>query len=337
MKNFIVKLLIFISLLIIFDRLFLIFRVNETNIFNSIAREKMTIISPKLDIIEKPDILIVGSSHAQFGISPEIIGKQLTAYTLNLAYGGGANIGGQLTMLRRLIEEKKIVPKLIIFGLDVFALNAEPTNNDEFQRKLFKESTNVSNGFFKSKIFNSYFKLYSRFIPRYLTQVKSGNYLLPYFDNENYYDLTMFQKYEKYEISNDGWVMGFGTLNKNYIRYSKTLFNPDKRALANLADYVELCNKNKIALVFIQVPEHKVCAKHIKKYNEFDRWMHQFVHNNKLPYWNFNSETSYPTNTDSLFFDSDHLNKQGAELFSIKLSERIISIHDSMPLTQNRF
>lgn len=322
MKKFIIQLLIFFTLLVIIDRSFILFRINETNLFNDIAKEKMKTIAPKVNASEPQNILIVGSSHAQFGISPEIVSKQLNTSALNIAYGGGANMGVQLTMLRKLINENKVIPKLIVFGMDVFALNDEPAYSDEFQPYLFKESADIF-GIFKSKIFYSYFKLYSRFIPRYIAQIKAGNYSLPYFEEKLSYDLTMFNKYEKYEISEDGWVKGYGILNKKYVRYSETVFNPVKKAQSDLDEYLDICKKNNIKIIFMQVPEHNVCLKWIKKYDDFNAWMFQFAKENNLQYWDFNNLANYPVDNDSLFFDSDHLNKDGAELLSNKLVEKI--------------
>ena len=290
--------------------------------FSDIAKEKMKKVSSKINTPDSLPILIVGSSHAQFGISPEILQKQLNCSVLNLAYGGGANMGCQLTLLQKIIDEKRIIPKIIIFGMDVFALNTEPTNSDQFQPYLFNQSEEVTE-LYNSKMFYSYFKLYSRFIPRFISQVKAGHYSLPYFDKKNGYDLSMFSKFNKYEISDGGWVKGYGFLNKNYIRYSETLFDPAKKALLDVDEYVGLCKKNNIQLLFIQVPENNVCFKWSKKYTDFEIWMNQFVEKNNLEYWNFNTLSNYPLTNDSLFFDSDHLNKNGAELLSTKLVEKI--------------
>lgn len=326
MRKFLLQLLLFSTLLILLDRSFIVFRINETNIFSDIAKEKMKKLSSKISTPKILDVLIVGSSHAQFGISPEVLEKKMGGSVLNVAYGGGANMGVQLTLLHKLIEDKKVMPKVIVFGLDVFALNAEPTHTDQFQPYLFNEEEDVSE-FFNSKMFYSYFKLYSRFIPRYIAQARSGNYVLPYFDKKNTYDLTMFSKFDKYEISDGGWVRGYGYLNKNYIRYSETLFSPAKKAIADINEYVELCKKNKIDLVFVQVPEHTVCMKWKKKYDDFELWMNDFVTKNNLTYWNMNTVSNFPTGNDSLFFDTDHLNKDGAEL----LSERLVEMLKTLP------
>jgi hypothetical protein len=322
MRKFIFQLLYFLVLLVLLDRAFILFRPNETNLFNQIAREKANVTASKINVDSGFDAFVVGSSHAQFGVSPEMIHSKLKLKTLNLAFGGGANMGTQLAILKKLVIEKKIHPKLIIFGIDVFTLNSEPAKSSDCQSLLFNEKDNLYD-LFKSKVIVSYFKLYSRFIPDYYERIKSGDYQLPLLDRDNHYDLTMFEKYEKYQISNLGWVKGFGSPNKDYVRYSKTTFNPNAIAIKNLEEYAEFCKNNNIILVLIQIPEHKVCLEYFKKYRDFNRWMEEFSNNYRIQYWDFNDELIFPVGNDSLFFDTDHLNKVGAVYFSSLLSDRL--------------
>jgi hypothetical protein len=319
MKKFIVQILIFVSLLIILDKSFILFRINEKNLFAEISAEKMRVLSSKIKKPATPSIMIVGSSHGQFGISPEILNEKLNVSALNAAYGTGANIGLQLSLLRKLID-RNIMPQLIIFGLEVFSQNSPPIYSDEFQTILFGVSNDVGKNrlmkSFRSRLFQSYFKLYSRFLPRYLSQIKAGHYSLPLFNRTSTYDLSMFSQYKKYEITDSGWVKGYALLNKEYIRYADTVFDPDQKAQADLDDYVDLCRLNGIKIVFVQIPEHIVCLKYAKKYDDFDVWVKQFISRNNCRYWNFNNLESFPISQDSLFFDSDHLNVDGASLLS---------------------
>ena len=316
MKRFIIQILIFISILVALDRSFILFKGADRNIFSAIAVEKMKIVASKMATVEVQKILIVGSSHAQFGISPEVLDKSLGISSMNLAYGGGANVGLQLAMLRKLISKKRI-PDVIIFGMDVFTLNAPPIYSDENQSVLFNESNSIRE-FFNKKVFISYVRL---FFGGYLAQIRSGNISLPYFEKKALYDLSMFAKYDKYEISENGWVKGYGLLNKEYLRYSETVFNPDKSALNDLDEYLKLCKNENIKVVFVQVPENMVCLQYRKKYDDFDIWMKHFSKENNCLYWNYDTLESFPVMNDSLFFDSDHLNANGAELLSSKLAE----------------
>jgi hypothetical protein len=316
MSKFLKRLTLFLVILLILDRSFIIFRIDETNIFTDIAKEKMRVISPEFYSDKVFDILIMGSSHAQFAVSPEIIEEKTNISCLNLAFGDGANIGKQLKLLKKVLEiRKKKKPKLIIYGIDVFTLNNSPVYDDQFLRILLNEKNDLQ-GLFDSKIFRSYFKLYARYIPSYLYSLKSGNWIPPYFLDRRTYDLSMFTEFDKYEISKLGWSKGYGILNNKYLRYSEITFQPNSEAERDLDEYIKLCRENGIALVFIQVPENAACLEYYKKYLDFENFMEKLNQKNNINYINYNSKNAFPINNDSIFFDSDHLNVKGAELFN---------------------
>jgi hypothetical protein len=316
MGKFTKKFLLFLSVLLILDRCFIVFRVNETNIFTDIAKEKMQVVSPEFFSKKSFDILVVGSSHAQFAVSPEIITDKTEFSCLNLAFGDGANIGKQLQLLKKIMAMGKLrKTKLILYSMDVFTMNNPPVYDDQFLRILYNE-TNELNLLLNSKFFNSYFRLYGRYIPAYWESIKNGNWTPPYFSGESTYDLSMFNKFDKYEISKLGWVKGYGNLNRKYLRYSEITFQPDPLAENNLAEYISICKKNNITLVFIQIPENIACQEYYRKYVDFENFMNKLVQKNNLNYINYNKTENFPINNDSLFFDSDHLNLKGAEIFS---------------------
>ena len=136
MRKFVLKAALFLLILFLIDRCFILFKEVDKNIFSLIANEKMDKMSKLGHSRLNSDILIVGSSHAQFGISAKILEKQIKVTALNMAYGGGSNVGLQLNLLKKLISNKKISPKTIVFAIDVFTLNAPPLDDDESQGKL---------------------------------------------------------------------------------------------------------------------------------------------------------------------------------------------------------
>jgi len=323
MKRFVWRIGLFLLLLFLADRLFILFRPNQTNLFNEIAREKMTRLSDIIYTKEDFPVWVMGSSHAQFGISPEFLSRALNVPAVNFAYGDGANMGAQYSLLQRLLKQDLPKPEVILLGIDVFALNAEPVYTDRFQSILFRDSS-LCTRIRQSSYLHSYIHLYARNIPAYLQQLEKGNYTLPYFNKNHTADLSMFAHYEKYEISPKGWVMGFGRLNKAYIRYSQVRFNPSKKAIPDLKSFVQLCRKNQIHLVLIHLPEHLVCHEFSEKYQAFGDWMNKFARQQQIEFWDFNQGEKFPIQTDSLFFDSDHLNKTGAECFSDSLAKKLL-------------
>lgn len=320
MRKFVLKVALFLLILFLIDRSFILFKEVDQNIFTLISNQKMGKMSHLRHNRLNSDILIVGSSHAQFGISARVLEKQLNVTVLNMAYGGGSNVGLQFNLLKKLIANKKISPKTIVFAIDVFTLNAPPINDDESQRIFFQEQNPILN---YDHYFVSFFKLYGLGIPRYLKKVvKEKNYQLPYFEKQTF-NLSMFDKFDGYIIEDDGWVRANGILNKNFIRYSTLTFNPDKKSLAILDDYVRLCKENNIQLIFVQVPEHQVSLNSGQKYIDFNQWITGYMSKTKLKYLDFNNSRKFPVNKDNYFLDSDHLNAEGAELFTKLLSENL--------------
>ncbi len=323
MKKFVFKTIFFLLIILLIDRSFIIFRYNETNIFVDIANEKMKKIKSLISISKKYNLYVLGSSHTQFGVSTEMLSKDLNMKCLNVAYGAGGNIGKQLIILKKILEINKAKPpKFILFGLDVFALNEEPMYDDQFQSILFNSSENKYINFY-AKYSNSYLNLYGRFITRYIEDVQKGVYTLPYFRKENSYDLSMFKMYDKFEISESGWVKGFGILNPNYIRYASTDFSPNNKALVDLSEFISICKNKSINLSFFQVPESSYCLKYNKKYSDFDAFMKKLSIEKNIPYYNFNIVDKFDVANDSLFFDTDHLNVKGAEIFTNLLASTL--------------
>lgn len=327
MRPFIKKTVLFLVILFLMDRCFIVFKTNETNIFAEFAVKKMQRISSVYVSDRAFDIWVVGSSHAQFAVSPDIINKETGKNSLNIAFGGGANMGLQLTLLKNILEKnKRVRPKLIAFGIDVFTMNAEPEYNSELLEILMQKKKSMRD-LFHSKVFYSYCRLYGPNIPEYLSHVKKNQWQLPVFSNKNNYDLSMFAHFEKIEIADLGWVKGYGILNKNFLRYSKMVFKPDPHSEKDLAEYIRLCRENNIRLVFFQVPENMSCLVYSKKYDDFRSYFQKITKTNEVDYFDYNSLDKYPLQNDSLFFDSDHLNVSGAELFTQRLAKDIARLN----------
>jgi hypothetical protein len=294
-------------------QVFFIFKEDDHNLFAEIAIQKMKKASATLKNKDNPEIIYVGSSHGQFGFAPEIMQREIGIRSFNLAYGGGSNVGLQVSLLKKLLEGDAHKPKVIVYAMDVFTLNASPSGHDNFQKLFFNEKQSLLS-FFDKQLY-SCFKLYANNIPVYFKQVMKGN-MKPLFLNQNYYNLSMFARYDSFKVSPTGWVEAYGILNKNYLRYSDMVFNPDPKAVLLLNEYIDICRQNNIELLFVQVPEHKSSLAYSKKYKDFNSWIDNFVKQNKVPFLDYNKEEKFPVAQDSLFFDTDHLNAEGAKLFS---------------------
>jgi len=322
MRAFLIKVGLFLLCLFCIDRAFILFR--YANVFADIAVEKMKVLRKAVDSAPggRVDIGIFGSSHVQFGVSPEIISDETHRYALNYGYGGGGNLGAQLSMMRGLGN----LPATVALGVDVFALGAKPLATDDFLDSFFGRKASFTPR--KDPLTYSYIYLYTRFIPMYVSHAKKGKVLPPYFLKGNdIYDLSMFSDYRGYDITPLGWVKGDALINKQFVRYAYDDFVLDSAALKCLSDISDLCRQHNSRLVLFQVPEHAVSLVNKEKYARFDTLMRSFAKQKDCVYWDFDKASVFPVDNDTLFFDSDHLNVRGAELFSSMLADSLESVH----------
>jgi len=319
MKQFLTKIVLFTLFIVAVDRVFILFKYKEKNLFNDISKAKLTKLAGYVHTnrIDSVSIAIYGSSHPQFGISPEIISKETGKSCVNFAYGGGTNIGAQYEFMKKLGVKSKVM----IYAIDVFSLNQMAQKSDDFQTAFF----NGSGGFNLNEDYlsYSYMYLYSHFVKRYVMDMLHGKFTPPYLRKSDSTDLSMFAKYNGYTISPAGWVQGNGYANVNYLRYANVNFEPQKDSKEALEHIVAYCRDNNTKLFIIQMPENAAALSHKQKYTDFDNWMNQFAADNKITYINFDKQDAFPVNNDSLFFDTDHLNIRGAEQFSLQLAKAI--------------
>ena len=320
MQRFLIRIVLFTLFIVAIDRVFILFKYKEKNLFNDISKNKLKKLAGYINSnkIDSVDIAIFGSSHPQFGISPEVISKETGKTCVNFAYGGGTNVGAQYEFIKRV----NIKARVMIYAVDVFILNQKAQKSDDFQTAYFNgpDVFTVNEDYLSY----SYMYLYSHYAKRYLMDmIVNKNYTPPYLRNSDNTDLSMFAKYDGYNITPAGWVQGKGYANLKYLRYADLSFDPQKESKESLEHIVNYCNDHNTKLFIIQVPEHAVALSYKQKYIDFDNWMNQFASDHKVTYINFDRQDIFPVNNDTLFFDTDHLNIHGAEQFSLQLAKTI--------------
>jgi hypothetical protein len=322
MKHFIVKLILFTLFIVAIDRVFIVFKYHDKIVSNAIAAAKLKKLSAYLKEgkIGQTDIAVYGSSHGQFGIIPDEISKATGMSCINFAYGGGTNIGSQESLIKRLDMKSK----LMIYAIDVFSLNYKPAVTDDFQRAFFNEKRSIFDKDFDRLSYSNIYK-YAHFIKPYITDIRQGKYIPPYFRNSEKVNLTMFSSYVGYNVAKNGWVAGDGIMKRDYALYADLNFDPQSGAIESLEHIVAYCRQQNTTLIFVQVPEHEIALSYKQKYIDFDNWMNKFANDHKVTYLNFDQQNAFPVGADSLFFDTDHLNARGAKLFSEQLAKAIAS------------
>ena len=332
-RIFLIKALIFIIGLFTIDQLFIIFKYNNGDIWATIAQKKIermteAIFSGKSGLGK--DILVMGSSHAQFGFDTDLLSSLTGMSAYNMGYGGGQYTGDQELLLKTYLKDHP-KPKIIYYGLDVFDLNSVPNDPSSLITSIldkdFKGQRYHLPDKWKSELpllFNSYkFRLNILF---YIKEcMGGGDCSLPYtrIKKNDTLDMQWFSKYEGYEISPTGFVKGYGVLNRDFDRNSELSFNANKQSLVHLKNLARLCREQGIQLIIVQTPEHEICLKNREIYVLFNELMSKFEFDEKTRYLNFDTPSAFPVSRDELFFDCGHLNAQGAQLFTTMLFKRM--------------
>jgi hypothetical protein len=170
------------------------------------------------------------------------------------------------------------------------------------------------------------FDIYQQSVPllKYKNQQKLAfEGFLGFLGFSNLYDTT--SKYKGYRGNNYTWNKDFESFKKRFPKGAKYRF--DKEVVRQFEEYLAFCQQENIKVVLVYAPEYfevqpyyknkpeliKLCQESVKKYNC------QF-----LDY----SKNSLCYNRD-YFYNSQHLNRTGAELFTLDLGKRIRTIlHD---------
>ena len=113
MKKFFTKLILFFLILGGLDHSFIIFRKKNVNLFADIASEKVKMMG--IDLLSSgfnPEVLVMGSSHVQFGVDTQVLSNETNLESYNAGFGWGTNIYIQKNFLKDYLSLKE-APRLI--------------------------------------------------------------------------------------------------------------------------------------------------------------------------------------------------------------------------------
>jgi hypothetical protein len=164
--------------------------------------------------------------------------------------------------------------------------------------------------------------LYRAFVRRYLRELLEGEVALPARRPETK-DLEMFAVFESYQVSALGHVRAQGEANVDYVRRSNVEFSPAYKSVSALERLIRITAEAGARLDLVHIPEHAACHENAQTYEDFAAFMADFVERTGVSYHDFNRPDEFPLERTELFLDTDHLNAEGATLFSELLGERL--------------
>jgi hypothetical protein len=258
--------------------------------------------------IRNVDVLILGSSHAYRGFDTRIFNQQ-GFYSFNL--GSSA----QTPIQTRLLTDKyidQIHPEFIIYEVwpEIFESDGVESSldliaNDHIDVNTIKMAFQINNiKTYNCLIYGLYREVYN----------KNGNYT------------------EEIIKGHDTYIAGGGYVEKDInlfkkIKHEKTEWRSREQQVRSFESVIETLKQKGIPFYLVQAPVTQALYNSCINNSAFDTYMSSMG-----PYLNFNQILHLD---DSLhFYDADHLNQNGVEVFNMKVIEMVLKQADKKPATR---
>jgi hypothetical protein len=258
-------------------------------------------------------IVITGSSRALSDFDPRIVeaATGLTAFNIGR---NGSQTDMQLAVLRAYLEHNH-KPEIVIHSLDSFSFEATREVYDPAQyvpylydEALYGALRQINPSIWKSR----YVPLYGYVVDDMSMSWISGlRALSGWSPREDFYlgfnprPQKWSDEFESFKAANPGGV--------------KWPIDPEGRQ--SLEDLVRLCQEQGIQLIFVYPPEYSEMQGLTKNRDEVFQDFHELSTRYNFPLWDY-SDWKY--GGDTVYFqNSQHLNEDGAEVFSTDLANHL--------------
>jgi hypothetical protein len=261
------------------------------------------------------DLLIMGSSRAEFHISPKILDSLLTLNSYNLGLSAW-HFDMQYARFKMYLQHNK-KPKYIIHNVDLYGFSKRSDVADYPQFLPYIQDTILQN---VTKKHNGEFDIYQKNVPllKYKNQHKlvlEGIFNFAGFSN--LYDTTL--KYKGYRGNDFAWNKDFESFKKRFPKGVKYKF--DKEVVRQFDEYLAFCKQENIKMILVYAPEYYEVQPYYKNKAELIKLCLKSVEKYDCKFLDY-SKNSLSYNRE-YFYNSQHLNRRGAELFTLDLGEKI--------------
>jgi hypothetical protein len=261
------------------------------------------------------DLLIMGSSRAAFHISPKIIDSTLSLNSYNLGLSAW-HFDMQYARFRIYLQHNR-KPKYIIQNVDIYGFSKRADVADYQQFLPYLNDTIIQNTI---KGHQGEFDIFQRNIPllKYKNDPKLAfEGLFDFFGFGNLYDTT--SKYKGYKGNDYVWNKDFESFKKRFPKGAKYKF--DVSVKNQFEEFLAYCKKENIKVVLVYAPEYFEVQSFYKNKHELIKLCNQSVQKYGCYFLDY-SKNSLSYNRQ-YFYNSQHLNKHGSELFSKDLGGQL--------------
>lgn len=263
------------------------------------------------------EIVISGSSRALTHYNPQIIQRVTGHSTFNLGRNG-SQTDMQLAYLKAYLEHNA-KPKLVIHNLDLFSFQTSKEIYDPIQYLPYISNHSIYEGI--KRVYPDAWKW--RYLPLYgyvvedmrFTWIKGAARLFGSQPREDY--ILGFQP------RHTPWTGDFEKFKASIPEGIKTEMEP--QGIRDLTELIELCRNQDIRLLLVYSPEYfEMQALEKNRLDVFAKFR-ELTNRFGVGLWDY-SDSIIGLDRGN-FYNSQHLNAEGADLFSQDLAERLVQAH----------
>lgn len=303
MKKFLLRTLLFIIPVVLFT--FLCDQI-VTRLLQKSRHNNFAVWNDLLQGNVNSDIVIYGSSRAWVHINPKIIEDSLGTNAYNFGVDGH-NFYMQYLRHQLLMKNNKI-PKLIILSLDNVTLDKRI---DLLQPEQFLPYFSDQQVLSAVKTYQGYDR-YDYGLPymRYIGQKKATNEALAIlFSNAAPPD-----RYKGFAAHQLAWTNDFAMAVNKHRKYVQHL---DSATIRLFDRFLDETLKQGIKLIFVYTPEYIEGQKFVSNREEIFSFYYNFSKKYSIPFYDYSNDSL--CYDKKYFYNSQHLNATGADIFTKKL------------------
>jgi hypothetical protein len=275
-------------------------------------------------------IVFTGSSQVYAGISPHVFNDHIKSITGQTVQSVNVSLFGSVVTIERDFIRNLILPnhpQIVLYGIEMRALKSEGFSEDYIVVSDFK---NKPLGYALSR---------ESFLERgLLLWLLQHSNLVQYRDNLRGW-LTGARKINQGVYSSSVDDLGYAPFpntssqNPDNIQTQFIPFHRDDLADQMMVDIETSCKQSGVQCILLNMPIHQIAYQYISPQEEAQ--YQQILKDADLPIWDFNTANCRALLGDENFYNVNHLNSNGAIVFSKMIAEVYASAFFNIPVSGN--
>ena len=257
------------------------------------------------------DILVSGSSRAVYHYDPRVIESYTGKKSFNIGRDG-SKPDEQLALLKAYLRHNR-KPQYLIQSLDVINLKANDGVTDPMSFVGWLDQDEL---YVEARSHKRYFMVY-RYFP--LVGFMRTGAMKPSIEALLGHTTQAEGRLNGYHPQDKAWNDDFEAFRRQHPNGVTWPIEPAGRGA--LEDILELCRKEGISVILVYSPEYRECQEltvnRDKVFSVFQDISAKF----NLPFWDYSQDAI--SSERAYFYNSSHLNRQGATVFSQVIAARL--------------